>query len=191
MNLTKEFDQAKLDSARGGIVREIIGVRLCYSERITNRAHMSEEWRRGEYVISTDPARLNLTVIHAYLSTSSYWAAGRPREVMRRAIENSLPFGVFWGAEQIGFARVVTDYATFAWLADVFVLPAHQGRGIGKWLMGVIVDHPRLQGLRRWILATRDAHGLYAGFGFTGLHAPELFMERFADRPDYEGHEGD
>jgi GNAT superfamily N-acetyltransferase len=103
--------------------------------------------------------------------------------VVRRGIENSLPFGVFKGTEQAGFARVVTDYATFAWLADVFVLTAFQGQGLGKWLIGVIVAHPRLQGLRRWVLATKDAHGLYAQFGFTELRAPERFMERFVDRP--------
>ena len=144
---------------------------------------MAEEWTRGGYAISTDPARLNIAMVHEYLSTSSYWAAGRPLEVVRRGIENSLPFGVFKGIEQVGFARVVTDYATFAWLADVFVLPAFQGQGLGKWLIGVIVAHPRLQGLRRWVLATKDAHGLYAQFGFTELHAPERFMERFVDRP--------
>jgi GNAT superfamily N-acetyltransferase len=144
---------------------------------------MAEEWTRGAYAISTDPARLNIAMIHEYLSTSSYWAAGRPLEVVRRGIENSLSFGVFQGTEQAGFARVVTDYATFAWLADVFVLPGFQGQGLGKWLIGVIIAHPRLQGLRRWVLATKDAHGLYAQFGFTELHAPERFMERFADRP--------
>jgi GNAT superfamily N-acetyltransferase len=142
---------------------------------------MAEEWIKGAYTISSDPGRLNIALIHEYLSTSSYWAAGRPLEVVRRGIENSLPFGVFKGTEQAGFARVVTDYATFAWVADVFVLPAFQGQGLGKWLMSVIVDHPRLQGLRRWVLATKDAHGLYAQFGFTELHAPERFMERFAD----------
>ena len=141
-----------------------------------------EEWSRGAYQISTDPARLNIAMIYEYLSTSSYWATGRPLEVVRRGIENSLPFGVFKGTEQAGFARVVTDYATFAWLCDVFVLPAFQGQGLGKWLIGVIVAHPRLQGLRRWVLTTKDAHGLYAQCGFTELHAPERFMERFADR---------
>jgi GNAT superfamily N-acetyltransferase len=142
---------------------------------------MAEEWTTGVYTISTDPARLDIAVIHEYLSTSSYWAAGRPLEVVRRGIENSLPFGVFKGTEQAGFARVITDYATFAWLCDVFVLPAYQGQGLGKWLIGVIVAHPRLQGLRRWVLTTKDAHGLYAQHGFTELHAPERFMERFAD----------
>jgi GNAT superfamily N-acetyltransferase len=142
---------------------------------------MAEEWRRGEFVISTDPARLNIALIHEYLSTQAYWAMGRPLDVVRRAIDHSLPFGVYQGAKQVGFARVVTDYATFAWLADVFVLPAFQGQGLGTWLIGVIAAHPRLQGFRRWILATKDAHGLYAKFGFTPLDAPERFMERFAE----------
>ena len=142
---------------------------------------MGQEWRRGEYVISTDPARLDIATIHEYLSGSAYWAIGRPLEVVRRSIENSLPFGVYHRTAQIGFARVVTDYATFAWLADVFVLPEFQGQGIGKWLIGVIVDHPGLPGLRRWLLGTKDAHGLYAQYGFQPLRAPERFMERFAD----------
>jgi GNAT superfamily N-acetyltransferase len=142
---------------------------------------MAEEWTRGVYAISTDPARLDIAVIHEYLSNTSYWAAGRPLEVVRRGIENSLPFGVFKETEQVGFARVITDYATFAWLCDVFVLPAFQGQGLGKWLIGVIVAHSRLQGLRRWVLTTKDAHGLYAQYGFTELHAPDRFMERFAD----------
>jgi GNAT superfamily N-acetyltransferase len=144
---------------------------------------MPEQWSRGEFIISTDAARLDLGVIHEYLSTASYWARGRPREVVRRSIENSLPFGVYQGGRQAGFARVVTDYATFAWIADVFVLPEFRGQGLAKWLMAVMSEHPRLQGLRRWILATRDAQGLYAQFGFTPLHAPERFMERWTEPP--------
>src|SRR5277367_4349547 len=139
---------------------------------------MAEEWRRGEYLISSDPVRLDVALIHEFLSSSAYWATGRPLDVVRRSIENSLPFGVYQGAAQIGFARVVTDYATFAWLADVFVLPEYRDHGLGKWLIGVIVDHPRLAELRRWILATKDAHGLYAQHGFTKLSVPERFMER-------------
>ena len=138
------------------------------------------EWHRGTYSISTDAARLDIEAIHKYLSESAYWAMGRPLEMVKRSILNSLPFGVYEGAAQIGFARVVTDYATFAWLADVFVLPEFRGQGIGKWLIGVVVDHPDLQGLRRWILATKDAHGLYAQYGFTPLNAPERFMHRLA-----------
>ena len=106
--------------------------------------YMADEWIRGEYAISTDPARLDIAVIHGYLSGSAYWAMGRPLEMVRRSIQHSLPFGVYKGSAQIGFARVATDYATFAWLADVFVLPEHQGQGLGKWLIGVIVDHPGL-----------------------------------------------
>ncbi len=142
---------------------------------------MADEWHKGEYVISTDPARLDIAMIHEYLSGSAYWAMGRPLDVVCRSIDNSLAFGVYQGSAQIGFARVVTDYATFAWLADVFVLPEFRGQGIGKWLIGVIVDHPCLRGLRRWILATKDAHSLYAQYGFTTLDAPERFMERLAD----------
>ena len=139
---------------------------------------MSEEWTRGAFTISTDPARLNIEAIHQYLSGVSYWATGRPLEVLRRGIENSLPFGMFKGSEQVGFARVITDYATFVWLADVFVLPAFQKQGLGKWLVGVIVQHPQLQSLRRWGLITKDAHGLYEQYGFKKLQSPEQFMER-------------
>jgi GNAT superfamily N-acetyltransferase len=123
------------------------------------------EWRRGDYVISTDPARLDLERIHAFLR-ESYWGKGMPFEVMRRSIEHSLPFGLSFGEEQVGFARAVTDFAVFAYVGDVFVLPAHRGRGLSKWLMETMLAHPDLQGLRRWNLATRDAHGLYRRFGF-------------------------
>jgi len=143
---------------------------------------MAEEWRRGEFTISTDPDRLDIGMIHDYLSNASYWGMGRPIEIVRRSIENSLSFGVYRNTTQVGFARVVTDYATFAWLADVFILPEVQRRGIGKWLIGVVVSHPRLPSLRRWILATRDAHGLYSQYGFTPLSAPARFMERLAER---------
>lgn len=146
------------------------------------------EWHRGEYSISTDPARLDLETIHRFLD-SSYWAAGRPLEVIRRSIENSLPFGVYAGARQVGFARVITDYATFAWLADVFVLEEFRGQGLGKWLVEVILSHPDLQGFRRWVLATKDAHELYRRFGFEALKRPERWMERadsaMQERPDY------
>lgn len=140
---------------------------------------MADEWQRSEYTISTDRARLDIEMIHRYLSGSAYWAMGRPLDVVRRSIENSLPFGIYKGSAQIGFARVVTDYATFAWLADVFVLPEFRGQALGKWLIGVVGAHPELQGLRRWILATKDAHRLYAQYGFTPMRAPERFMERF------------
>ena len=137
------------------------------------------EWSRGEYVITSDPARLDIDIVHGFL-TGSYWAAGIPREVVERSIKNSLNFGVYAGGRQIGFARAVTDYATFAYLADVFVLEEFRGRGLSKWLMEVIMGHPQLQGLRRWHLVTRDAHGLYRKSGFTDLRNPSLHMEKWA-----------
>jgi GNAT superfamily N-acetyltransferase len=140
---------------------------------------MSEEWRRAGYLISTDKERLNVELVHEFLK-DSYWASGIPEEVVRRSIENSLVFGVYTGDEQVGFARVVTDYATFAYLADVFVLEAHRGRGLAKWMIEIITSHPRLQGLRRWMLATRDAHELYRRYGFAELERPEIFMEILA-----------
>ena len=114
------------------------------------------EWRRGEYMVSTDPERVDLEVVHGYL-TRSYWAAGIPRETVARAIAHSLPFGLYHGERQVGFARAITDRATYAYLGDVFVLDEYQGGGLGKWLMACIVAHPDLQGLRRWSLVTRDA----------------------------------
>jgi len=148
-----------------------------------------DTWHRDEYSISTDPARLDLDLIHHYLSDESYWATGRSREVVIRSIENSLPFGIYQGKDQVGFARIVTDYATFAWVADVFVLAEHRGRGLSKWLMDVIIAHPSLQGFRRWVLSTKDAHGLYERFGFIKLHRPERWMERpdpnMKESPDY------
>jgi GNAT superfamily N-acetyltransferase len=134
------------------------------------------EHRRGKFVISTDEERFDLEMVHGFL-TESYWAEGISREVVARSIQNSRCFGVFCDGKQIGFARVISDYATFAYLGDVFVLEAYRGHSLGKWLMECIVGHPRLQGLRRWTLLTRDAHGLYAQFGFTPLKRPERYME--------------
>ena len=146
------------------------------------------DYRQGHFTISTDKARLDIEAIHHFLD-SSYWAAGRSAETIRRSIENSMPFGVYKGNQQIGFARVITDYATFAWIADVFILEEYQGQGLGKWLMEVIIAHPELQGFRRWVLATKDAHELYRRFGFEGLKKPERWMERHdpstQERPDY------
>ena len=139
---------------------------------------MSNEWQRGEYVISTDKDRLDSAFIHNFLSNNSYWAIGRDFEVVERSISNSFNFGLYKDNQQIGFARVVTDYATFAWLADVFVLDEHRGQGLGKWLVEVIVSHPKLQGFRRWLLATKDAHELYGRFGFTELHDASRWMEK-------------
>jgi GNAT superfamily N-acetyltransferase len=131
--------------------------------------------------ISTDPARLDLDVVHGYLSRS-YWAKGIPRETVERSMVGALCFGAFAGGRQIGFARVITDRATFAYLADVFVLEEHRGRGVASRLMEAIREHPELQNLRRWLLVTRDAHPLYEKFGFRGLAHPEWLMERSLPR---------
>lgn len=137
---------------------------------------MPDEARDGRYRISTDPTLLDLDAIHAFLSTA-YWSPGVPRETVERSIRNSLAFGLYDGDRQAGFARVVTDRATFAYLADVFVLPPYQGRGLGTWLIETVLAHPDLQGVRRWLLATKDAHELYRTHGFTELRWPERFME--------------
>lgn len=149
------------------------------------------ESRSGGFLVSTDRARLELDVIHGFL-TNCYWAKGIPREAVDRSIKHSLCFGIYHevdekspllsrsgrsGAPQVGFARVISDFATIAYLGDVFVLEAYRGRGLSKWMMECIVRHPQLQGLRRWILLTRDAHGLYSKFGFTPLQAPDRYME--------------
>lgn len=147
------------------------------------------EWHRGEFTISTDRKRLDIETIHHFLSTDTYWAQGRSVETVQRSLDNSFTFGLYKNQTQIGFARVVTDYATFAWVADVFVLPEHRGQGLSKWLMEVILAHPELQGFRRWVLATKDAHTLYERFGFIPLHRPERWMERpdanMQESPDY------
>ncbi len=140
------------------------------------------ERQRDAFTLSTDPARLQLPVIHEFLSQHSYWAKGIPLETVQRSVENSLCFGLYQGAEQVGFARVTSDRATFAYLADVFVLPDFRGRGLSKWLMESILQHQELQGLRVWLLGTADAHGLYTQFGFTPLPKPERFL--IISRPD-------
>lgn len=136
----------------------------------------------SDYEISTDPHRLDVDVIHKFLAEDSYWSPGIPRAIVERAIENSLCFGVYHGTAQVGFARVVTDRSTFALLADLFILDAHRGKGLSKWLMQRVVGHEDLQGLRRFLLLTSDAHGLYRQFGFDSLGAPSRFMEIL--RPD-------
>jgi GNAT superfamily N-acetyltransferase len=147
------------------------------STRSDSRTLAIVEHRRGECVISTDRARLDVDLIHNFL-TNCYWAKGIPRGVVTNSIEHSLCFGVYDGSRaQVGFARVISDFATIAYLGDVFVLESHRGRGLGKWLMECITQHPALQGLRRWILLTRDAHELYAKFGFAPLQKPERYME--------------
>ncbi|HXD93489.1 MAG TPA: GNAT family N-acetyltransferase [Bacteroidia bacterium] len=131
----------------------------------------------SDYSISTDIKKLQIAVIHHYLSVESYWAKHIPLEIVKQSIDNSLCFGVYFKNEQVGFARVVTDYATFGYLADVFILETHRRKGLSKWLMEYIMVHPKLQGLRRFSLATRDAHSLYAQFGFKPLSKPESIME--------------
>jgi GNAT superfamily N-acetyltransferase len=137
-------------------------------------------WRRGPYMVSTDPERLDLATTAAFLA-ESYWATEIPEPVVRRSVEGSIAFGVYEGDRQVGFARVISDRATFAWVGDVFILDSHRGRGLGLWLMRCVLAHPELQELRRWLLASTSARGLYAKIGFTPLAAPERFME-IADR---------
>ncbi len=154
------------------------------------------EWRRGEFLVSTDRAWLDVHVIHGFL-TNSYWAKGISRDLVTRSLEHSLCFGIYDEigsrvpgsanaarpeAPQVGFCRVVTDLATVAYLGDVFVLETYRGRGLSKFLMECVTQHPALQGLRRWILLTRDAHGLYQQFGFTPLKSADRYME--LHRPD-------
>jgi GNAT superfamily N-acetyltransferase len=144
------------------------------------------EASNGSITITTDPARLDLEAIYRFLS-GAYWSKNRSREVVERSLKSSLCFGLFDGGEQIGLARVISDFATFAYLCDVYVLDAYQGQGLGTWLLQSIVSHPDLQNLRRWMLATRDAHGLYRKVGFTELHTPERWMELFTPHAKGQG----
>lgn len=145
-----------------------------------------ESWRRTfegrEFCTTTDKDRLDIEMVHDFLARQSYWAKGIPRLTVEESIRNSLCFGLFDAREQIGFARVISDFATVAYLGDVFILPGFRGRGLSKWLMECVCSHPSLQNLRRWMLVTGDAHGLYEGFGFTELAHPESFMERHNPR---------
>jgi GNAT superfamily N-acetyltransferase len=131
---------------------------------------------KSTYSISTDRSRFDLNLIHGFL-TNCYWAKGIPRDVLQRSIDNALCFGVFKDSQQVGFARVISDYATYAYIGDVFIIELHRGQGLAKQLMHAIMTHPRLQNLRRWSLVTRDAHALYEQFGFTQLANPERYME--------------
>jgi N-acetylglutamate synthase-like GNAT family acetyltransferase len=135
------------------------------------------DWKRKGFTVSTEKAKLDRDVIHGFLR-NSYWAKGIPREIVDRAIENSLCFGLYEGDALVGFSRVITDRATFGYLADVFVLESHRGLGLATWFMETILAHPDLQGLRRWMLVTADAHGLYRKVGFTALSKPERIMEK-------------
>lgn len=136
------------------------------------------EYKRDQFTISDDPSRLDIEAICDFLSRA-YWADKRPREVIEKSIQFSLNFGVYERDRQIGFARVVTDHATFAYLCDVFIHEDYRGKALGKWMMECILAHPELMGLRRWSLATSDAHGLYKQFGFTELSDPSKWMEKF------------
>ncbi len=136
------------------------------------------EWQNSNFTISTDKNRLQIDVIQRFLTEESYWAKTRTREQTLTAINNSLTFGIYKGENQIGFARVVSDFATFAYLGDVFILEKFRGNGLSIWLMKTIVDYPDLQNLRRWILATKDAHKIYEKFGFHALKHPERWMEK-------------
>lgn len=137
---------------------------------------MIHEFQKDEYSISTDKSKLQFNVIHAFLSTS-YWSPNVPMEIVKRAAENSVTFGIYKNKAQVGYARIISDCATFAYLADVFILESERGKGLSKWLIESIMQLPELQGLRRWSLATRDAHSLYAKFGFTPLQNPEIMMQ--------------
>ena len=144
---------------------------------VTNVPEYSQDW--AEYHISTDKNKLDLEMVHDYLSHQSYWAQGRSYDAVRNSVKNSLCFGVYRGDEQVGLARVVTDYATFAWLCDVFILASHGGKGLGKWLIQCVVAHPSLKDLKLFILATRDAHELYRRYGgFDSLQMAEKWMVR-------------
>ena len=124
---------------------------------------------KGEFFITTDSVKINLNTVHQFLSQESYWAKDVPVEIVKRSIENSLCFSVFYKEQQIGFARVITDKATFAYLADVFIIKEYRGKGLSKWLLQTIHAHPELQGLRRWLLGTKDAHDLYTQFGWSSI----------------------
>ena len=141
-------------------------------------AEMLVECQRDGFVVSTDKSRIDVRLAHEFIAGSSYWAKKIPFETFARSVENSLCFGVYDSAGAlVGFARVISDFATFAYIADVFVLDSQRGRGLGKLLMGCIKDHPQLQGLRRWVLTTKDAHSVYAQFRFMSPKFPERYME--------------
>ena len=144
------------------------------------------EVKRDNFTISTDPSRLDIDAI-ADMLTRAYWASGRPRETTVKAIPNSLVFGVYDGDKQIGLARIISDYAVFAYLCDVIIHEDYRARGLGKWLMETVKSHPDLQGLRRWVLATHDAHQLYKQYGFTPLERPNYWMEIIKRSPGESG----
>jgi len=132
---------------------------------------------KDDYCISTNRAKLDVNAIHNFLSTQSYWCQNIPVETVIKSIDNSLNFGLYYEDQQIGFARIISDFSTMAYLADVYVLPEHRGKGLSKWMMQIIMSHPELQGLRRWMLLTADAHGLYKQFGWKEIANPDRYME--------------
>jgi GNAT superfamily N-acetyltransferase len=129
------------------------------------------------FCISTEKAKLDLKAIHQFLSTQAYWSLNIPFSRVEKAAEHSLNFGIYFNEKQVGYARIISDFASIAYLGDVYVLPAFRGKGLSKWLMQTIMAHPELQGLRRWVLLTGDAHGLYKQFGWTAIASPEKWME--------------
>jgi len=135
------------------------------------------EWIKDGYLVSTDKSKIDVETVHHFLSRS-YWAENIPLDVVRKSIENSLCFGMYHEEKLVGFARAISDFATFAYLADVFILPEERGKGLSKWLLAIILEHPQLQALRRFTLATRDAHSLYAQFGFSLFDKPERWMQK-------------
>jgi GNAT superfamily N-acetyltransferase len=142
------------------------------------------EWKKEQYTISTDKTRLDLNIIHHFLYTSAHWAVGRPMSVVRKSIENSLCFGLYKDDGQIGFARLVTDFAVAGWICDMFVMPAHRGRGLGRWLLECMMEHPEIKDLRRILLNARDARELYTKYaGFRPLLSPESWLEKFNESP--------
>ncbi len=142
------------------------------------------EWRKDEFTISTEKTKLDVGMIHHFLYTTAHWAIGRPMSVVRKSIDNSLCFGLYEGKEQVGFARIVTDAATVGWICDMFILPSHRGKDLGKWLVECMMEHPDVKGLRRILLNTRDAHALYIRYaGFRPLLAPESWLEKFTASP--------
>jgi GNAT superfamily N-acetyltransferase len=142
------------------------------------------EWQKEPYSINTDKSKLDVRMIHHFLYTTAHWAVGRPMSIVRKSIENSLCFGLFDGEQQIGFARLVTDTATVGWICDMFVLPSHRGKGLGRWLVECMMNHPDVKGLRRILLNTRDAHDLYVKYaGFRPLLKSESWLERFNESP--------
>jgi GNAT superfamily N-acetyltransferase len=138
---------------------------------------MAEQWRLHDYLLTTDPGAVDIGAVHAFLH-QSYWARGVPLDVVKRSLEHSLSFTLLRDQRLVGFARVITDYATFAYVTDVFVLPDYRGQGLATWMMSCILAHPELQGFRRWCLATRDAHNVYAHVGFARTTIPERWMEK-------------